>query len=59
MLDAQKNGAFGRHFYCLCRQDKLVVTFRLGIEHHVRHPIASHANGIGNVFPLNNAAHQL
>lgn len=45
--------------FCLCQEDKLVVAFRLGIEHHVRHPIAGHANGICNGFPLYNSAHQL
>lgn len=41
------------------RQDKLVIAFRLRIDHNVSHPIARHANGIGNGFPSHNAADQL
>ena len=36
--------------FCLCRQDKLVIAFRLRIDHHVSHPVARHANGVGHGF---------
>lgn len=45
--------------FCLCRQDKLVIAFRLRVDHNVSHPIARHANGIGNGLPSHNAADQL
>ena len=31
-------------------QDKLVIAFRLRMNHHVSHPVARHANGVGHGF---------